>query len=124
MVCVDGGALWWWWRVRWWAAVVRGLQWAGSGDTVTAATTTTTTTTTTTVLACLPPYQTPLLTCRPAPPGPAPAPAGKAKGAVQRIFPVIDRQSAIDPASEEGAAPPTIRGVIELRAVSPAGGWP
>jgi ABC-type multidrug transport system fused ATPase/permease subunit len=45
-------------------------------------------------------------------------PAAKSKGAVQRIFPVIDRQSAIDPTSKEGAQPAEVKGEIELRAVT------
>jgi ATP-binding cassette subfamily B (MDR/TAP) protein 1 len=43
----------------------------------------------------------------------------KAKGALQRVFPVVDRRPVIDSQSSEGQAPDsrTVRGELELQHV-------
>jgi hypothetical protein len=47
----------------------------------------------------------------------------KAKGALQRVFPIVDRQPLIDSQSSEGQAPDsrTVRGDLELQHVVGAG---
>ena len=42
----------------------------------------------------------------------------KGKAATQRVFSIIDRQPAIDAASQEGAAPLQCEGEVELRDVT------
>lgn len=43
---------------------------------------------------------------------------GKAKEAVQRIFPIMDRQSKIDASSPEGDVPPSVKGELVLTDVT------